>query len=40
MNKQQLIPGIYIHTIKLINYFNNPVFVDSDGEHKKEQSAK
>lgn len=40
MNKQRLMPEICIHIIKLINYFNSPAFVDSDGESKKEQSVK
>lgn len=40
MNKQRLILEMYVHVIKLINYFNNPVFVYSDVESKKEQSVK
>lgn len=40
MNKQWWILEMCIHIIKLINYFNNPVFVDLDGGSKKEQSVK
>jgi len=40
MNKQQLFPEICIQIVKLINYFNNAVFVDFDGESKEKQSVR
>ena len=40
MTKEQLMPEICIHVIKLINYFNNTVFVDSNGESKKNNLSK